>query len=98
MYIHRIYSGDKKQYRRLLLRRTYWDCGRPGYLTLANLSKWKPEHVHELEMALQKCRRLRGTVDHGTALRELYGLLIARLGSKAFWLFQEPLPRALRIG
>lgn len=98
MHIHKIYSGDKKQYRRLLLRRSYRDQGAPCQLTLANLSKWKPEHVLELELALQKCRRLRGTTDHSTALGELYGLLIARLGPKAYMLFQEPMPRSLKRG
>lgn len=62
MYIHKITSGDRKQYQKFLLRKSVREGAIVRKETYANLSNWTSEQLQKLEEAIQMKRRCRGTM------------------------------------
>ena len=73
MYIHRIYSGENRCYRKVLLRRSYKEKGQSKNITLANLSNWSESQIELLESALAEKRQLKGSRKNGTPTAKYTG-------------------------
>lgn len=80
MYVHRIFSGSKKQFLKLLLRESYRLGGQVKLRTLANLSTWKQAEIEQLESAL-KLRRTcpPGSSECVSAEATIYTLVATKL-------------------
>ena len=79
MFIHRIRSGIKTKFLKLLLRESYRVGSKVKQRTLANLSTWNNADIELLESAL-KVRRLRpqDALQIAAAEAQIYGLIATR--------------------
>lgn len=89
MYIHRIYSGENRCYRKVLLRRSYKEKGQSKNITLANLSNWSESQIELLESALAEKRQLKGQPEERDADRKIYGILYALLPADRIGLLHQ---------
>lgn len=90
MFIHRIRSGSKKQFLKLLLRESYRVGGKTKQRTLINLTSWKEDDIKLLELAL-KMRRASKSGDEtaATVENQIYALVANRVTtSKPYAAFQ----------
>lgn len=93
MFVHKIKSGDRKQYLKLLLRRNDRIDGKVKTLTLANLSGWTDGQVAYLEhlLAIRRQSTAPGAKNPEVD-RLILQMLMANLPGHLVWrVFSEPI-------
>jgi hypothetical protein len=81
VYVHRIVSGNRKQYVKHFLRFCCQNRRTKREMTVLNLTHWSPERLEKLRAALRIATRKRGTVEGSQALAEVLKLVRAEPGA-----------------